>query len=49
MSKQIVFCGQRHYAIKKLSELKRQGYELVRSREWSDGSTTYVMENYNVQ
>jgi len=44
MAKQIVFCGQKYYAIKKLSELKRQGYTLVRSREWSDGSSTYVME-----
>ena len=44
MSKQIVFSGQRHYAIRKLAELKRQGYVLVRSKEWSNGSTTYVME-----
>lgn len=44
MSKQIVFSGQRHYAIRKLAELKRQGYVVVRSKEWSNGSTTYVME-----
>lgn len=44
MTKQIVFSGQRHYAIRKLAELKRQGYALVRTKEWSDGSTTYVME-----
>lgn len=44
MTKQIVFSGQRHYAIRKLAELKRQGYVLVRSTDWSDGSTTYVME-----
>jgi hypothetical protein len=48
MSKQLVFSGQRHYAIRKLAELKRQGYVLVRTREWSDGSATYVMEMKNV-
>lgn len=44
MSKQIVFVGQKYYAIKKLSEYRRQGYSVVRTTEWSDGSTTYVME-----
>ncbi len=44
MSKQIVFSGQKYYVIKKLAELKRQGYQVVRSKQWSDGSTTYVME-----
>lgn len=44
MAKQLVFSGKPYYAIKKLAELKRQGYVLVRSREWADGSATYVME-----
>ena len=44
MSNQVVFSGQPFYAIKKLTELKRRGYKIVRSKAWPDGSTTYVME-----
>lgn len=42
--KQVVFSGQKYYAIKKLAEYRRMGYKVVRSKEWADGSTTYVME-----
>ena len=44
MSNQIVFSGQKFYAIKKLADLRRRGYKVVRFKEWADGSTTYVME-----
>lgn len=47
MSNQIVFVGQKYYAIKKLAEFKRRGYKVVRSKQWADGSTTYVMELAN--
>jgi hypothetical protein len=44
MSNQIVFSGQPYYAVKKLSELRRRGYKVIRSKTWADGSTTYVMQ-----
>lgn len=43
VEKQYVFSGKPAYANKRLKELRNSGYRIVRSREWPDGSTTYVM------
>jgi hypothetical protein len=48
MTKQIVFVGKPYYATKKLIDLKRQGYVVVKKTDWEDGkSSTYVMEKNN--
>jgi hypothetical protein len=47
MMSQIVFVGKPAYANAKLKRLRGQGYQVVRSKLWADGSTTYVMEKKN--
>ncbi len=44
---QVVFSGKPSYAYKKLTRLQGQGFKIVRSKHWADGTTTYVMEKKN--
>lgn len=39
-----VFTGQKAYVTKKLRDMHRKGWAIVRSHQHPDGSTTYVME-----
>jgi len=40
----MVFTGKPNYTRRKLRELHGRGWVIIRSRQWSDGSATYVME-----
>lgn len=40
----MIFSGKPAYATRKLRDLQRRGYVIVKVRQWPDGSATYVME-----
>jgi hypothetical protein len=39
-----VFNGQKRYTDKKVNELKKRGYKVIKKFQFGDNSTTYVME-----
>jgi len=41
---QMVFTGQKAYTTKKLRDLQKRGWVIVRSRQHPGGTATYVME-----
>lgn len=41
---QVIFSGSFRYVAKRLDEMSDLGYRVVRSKKWSDGKWTYVME-----
>ena len=41
---QVVFSGKPSSANKNLFRLRDQGFKIVRSRRWIDGTVTYVLE-----
>lgn len=49
MSNTLVFSGSRYYTDKKAAELRRQGYVVVWSKQWSDGKYSYKMEMKDAQ
>jgi hypothetical protein len=42
--KQVIVSGSFRYVAKRIEELDAQGYKIVKSKQWSDGKWTYVME-----
>lgn len=38
------FTGQPRYCVKRLRELQRSGYRIIRSHKHPDGSETYTVE-----
>jgi len=45
--KQVIISGSFRYVAKRIEELDVQGYKIVKSKQWSDGKWTYVMEKQN--
>jgi hypothetical protein len=44
MTHQVIFSGSFRYVAKRIEEMHDIGYKITKSKKWSDGKWTYVME-----